>query len=289
MTTSSYKNGDMTVSIDLATGTRLIETSVVNGKPEFPYNVDIRTSTECSFGAGAKASVACSFCHESAKVNGSECDYNELLDILVQLPKGSEIAVGVNRLTSPMVEFLVGLKVLGFIASVTVNQGHLGRDRWIDNLELVYGFGVSYRKWAKPIPSEILNHSNTVVHVIAGIDDVDDVLQLKAKKVLVLGEKDFGFNSGKVNTKSELHKNWYRNLYKLFDTFEVVSFDNLALEQLNVRRFYKDSVWKTLYQGEKSLYIDGPARVFRRSSRGGPEESFDRTTIKEFFTKHCLE
>jgi len=289
MTTINYKNGDMSVSIDLATGTRLIETDVVNGKPEFPYNVDIRTSTECSFGEGANSKVACSFCHESAKVNGSECDYNELLDILVQLPKGSEVAVGVNRLTSPMVEFLVGLKVLGFIASVTVNQGHLWRDNWKDNLELVYGFGVSYRKWVKPIPTEILQHNNTVIHVIAGIDDVDDVLQIPAKKVLVLGEKDFGFNLGKVNTKSDLHKSWYRKLYKLFDKFEVVSFDNLALEQLNVKRFYKDSVWKTLYQGEKSLYIDGPARVFRRSSRGGPEESFDRTTIKEFFTKHCLE
>lgn len=285
-----FLNGNCEIEI-LNDGTRIIN---FDGEMrlEYPLNIDIRVSNRCSFGLNPITGKAfCSFCHESARTDGSECDYFKLIDALTPLPGGIELAIGGNQLSPKLMDFLKWASEHGFVCNLTINQGHLRRD--INNLKYcvehdwIKGIGVSYRselKW--DVPKFILEYPNTIFHVIAGIDDITEIISLESKgvkKILVLGEKDFGFNAGKVNSESISHKRWKWWCRALFETFDVLSFDNLALEQLKVQRFFPEDQWNEFHQGEYSFYINAVDEYFSPSSRNSEKTPF--TDIKEYFQR----
>lgn len=292
MTIINYQNGNAVITL-YNNGTRIIDYEG-SLNLEYPLNIDIKVSNKCAFGYNPKTKKAfCTFCHESARTDGEECNYTELQDKLDNLPKGIELAIGSNTLTKGLVDFLKWCNNKEFICNLTINQGHINRDlkllKYCINNSLIKGLGISYRselKWV--IPEEILNYPNTVFHVIAGIDNYYDIYNLKklgVNKILVLGEKDFGFNIGNVNLESQSHKIWYYRIRELFDIFDVVSFDNLAIEQLNIKRFFTDTDWPIFNQGEESFYIDAVKKVFKPSSRSNSETNWNSTSIKTYFNE----
>lgn len=296
MIITKYKNGNSEVTLH-CDGTREISFPDSGMVLDFPLNVDVRVSTECSFGKSEKTGLAiCSFCHESAVQNGLDGDFNKLKTVCSQLLVGTEIAIGCNNLNLKMMDFLKWAKSKGFICNLTVNQGHIKRDllnlRECISDKLIRGLGVSYRPdFSFNLPKEIIEYENTVFHVIAGIDSVDDVELLGSngvKKILILGEKDFGFNFGMVCTDSKSHINWRQRLRGLIDFFDVVSFDNLALEQLMVSRFLSNHQWSKFYQGEHSFYIDLPSELFKRSSRCLDGVSMSDFIISDYYKKFVV-
>ena len=96
-------------------------------------------------------------------------------------------------------------------------------------------------------------------------------------------EKDFGYNSGKVDLNSRNHKEWRWFLSDLFKLFEVVSFDNLALEQLKPERFLTKKDFDTFNQGEYSMYINAVEGYFSPSSRSNYIFNWGMISIKDFF------
>lgn len=292
MIIADYTNGNAHIQLD-SEGTRVI-TYDGDLKLEYPLNIDIRVSTKCSFGQRPDGTyVLCNFCHESAKTDGSDCDYQLLREKLVGLPKGIELAIGSNDLRAPGFDsFLWFCFVEGYVANVTINQGHIKRDfdvlRFLVNEKVIKGVGISYRESLKfDVPKEILDYSNTVFHVIAGIDSYESVEALAdkgVKKLLILGEKNFGFNTGNVDLTTRKHKEWFWWVGKLFDKFEVVSFDNLALEQLKIKRFFTKEGWETSYQGEHSFYINAVEGYFAPSSRSGNKTDWNSLSIKDYFS-----
>jgi hypothetical protein len=213
---------------------------------------------------------------------------------LDELPGGIELAIGCNEFTEGLYEFILWCGLKGYIVNLTINQGHLNRDfnglKMITEQGFVKGLGVSYRsdlKW--DIPEYVLNYKNTVFHVITGIDLINDVKSLKdkgVKKILILGYKNFGFGIDYYNEEVEKNiKEWLWWGSKLFTEFDVISFDNLALEQLRIRRFFTDEQWGRFNQGEYSFYINGVNKTFARSSRSKDIIIWDNITIKEYF-KH---
>jgi hypothetical protein len=286
-----YENGNATVEL-FDDGTRVITSPDSSFDFEYPLNLDIRVSTKCSFGRNPKSGKGtCDFCHESAMTNGVECDYKELMSTLEELPEGIELAIGCNEFTPDLYEFILWCGLQGYIVNLTVNQGHLKRDleglKMITEQGFVKGLGVSYRselKW--DIPEYILNYKNTVFHVITGIDLVNDVKSLSergVRKILVLGEKDFGFNEGNVDLLRREHREWFWWISKLFDVFDTVSFDNLALEQLNIKRFFTDEKWEEFNQGEYSFYINAVEKYFAPSSRSSEILTWTNISIREYF------
>lgn len=291
---NKYINGNSTVEI-FEDGTRVIQFED-QLQLDYPLNIDIRVSSKCAFGYNPKTGKAfCDFCHESARTDGNECDYEKLKEKLIGLPRGIELAIGANNITLNLVGFISWCKLNGYIVNLTVNQGHVRRDSsylyTLIDQQLIKGLGVSHRsslKWE--IPDFILNYKNTVFHVIAGIDSIDDVLSLKdkgVKKVLVLGEKNFGFNEGKVDLSTRNHREWYWWVGKMFDTFDVTSFDNLALEQLNMKRFFSNENWDIFNQGEHSFYVNAVEQYFAPSSRSNLKTDWNMYSLKEYF--HNLE
>ena len=290
MIITKYNNGNALISI-FEDGSREIEYNDTLNL-EYPLNIDIRVSSKCVFGLNPKTNKAfCSFCHESATTDGQECNYKELQEKLSDLPKGIELAIGANELTDELWDFLYWAKLQGYICNLTINQGHIKRDlhkicSTIDH-DLIKGLGISYRSKLKfDIPETILNYPNTVIHVISGIDtyqEVENLANLGVKKILILGEKDFGFNKGNVNLTTINHKHWYWYVHSLFNKFEVVSFDNLAIEQLNIKRFFTQENWEIFNQGEHSFYINAVNKTFSPSSRSSDIISWNNLTIKDYF------
>ena len=288
----TYKNGNAVINIG-GDGSRVIEfeNDLVL---DYPLNIDIRVSTKCSFGAKPNGTPGfCNFCHESALQNGKECDYLFLRDKLYDIPTGMavELAIGANTLTDNLFEFLWWAKCQGFICNVTINQGHLKRDfdlikRAIE-IGSIKGLGISYRSGLNwDVPQELLDYPNTVFHVIAGINTIAEVESLATKgvkKVLILGEKDFGFNLGNVDLESRNHKEWFWWVHRLFSQFQVVSFDNLALEQLRIQRFFTSQNWAVFNQGERSFYINAVDGYYAPSSRSNNKTDWNKKNISEYF------
>lgn len=285
---SRYINGNASITL-YKDGTRVVECDG-DLKLQWPLNIDIRISEQCAFGLNPKTGAAiCDFCHESATTNGKHANLNELINVLNDLPAGVELAVGLNQITPEVEQFLLDCHMHGWIVNTTVNQGHLPRDKHklqrLLEMNLIHGLGISYRRGMKDIPPEFVRYENTVVHVIVGIDSILEAKELSksgVRKILVLGEKDFGFNVGKVQLKSKAHQHWYRSVHELFELFDVVSFDNLALEQLNIKRFVKN--WDTMYQHEHSFYINAVQKYFSPSSRSNDKTNYTMgVSIEEYF------
>lgn len=305
----TYQNGNATISID-TDGTRIIQfPSDEKLNLEYPLNIDIRLSNRCPLGFNPKTGKAvCTFCHESARTDGIVGDIERLKNILdTQLPKdfAIELAVGVNEMLPEIADFFAWATQRGFIINATVNQLTVSSNRqstqYVTKLIQdgnIKGLGLSFRnvETFTKVPKEIIEYSNTVVHVIAGIDDIEEVKKLSGssigvKKVLVLGEKEFGFNVDSFHNSERIQnrKIWLWKIHELFKLFDVVSFDNLALEQLKVKRFFLDEKdWETTYQGEHSFYINAVDGYFAPSSRSYYKVGFDKTTIQDFF-KNVIE
>jgi hypothetical protein len=283
---TQHKNGNADVTID-AEGTRIITYPDVL-QLDWPLNIDIRVTTACSLGFNPETGKAvCSFCHESARVDGQEGDYTALKSILEPLPSGTELAIGGNRLTPGLEDFIIWASMRGHICNLTVNHLHVNRDgeklKSLMETNAVRGLGISYRK-EYPINFDkwFIEHPNVVLHVIAGIDEVDDVLALPFNKVLILGYKTFGF--GVEYYSDEVERNLQRWLWWVSKFFgkKTVSFDNLSVEQLRIRRFFTQEKWDEFYQGEHSFYIDAVAQEFRPSSRDARRTPWN-IGIKEYF------
>ena len=281
-----YRNGNAVVTLDLRDGTRIIE--YPDNEPltlETPLNIDIRVSTQCPYGYNVETQKStCVFCHESALVDGQECHYDILQQVLMdaKLPRGTEIALGVNEVTDDLIQFVKNLYRLGLVVNITMNERYIlqyGDTGLKQMLPYVFGLGISYRslQGCLSLPDWIADYPHTVIHVINGIDNFDDIKELSVKyhKLLVLGEKDFGFNRGKVNLDTPEHKQWKSNIMQLTKIFDIVSFDNLGLQQLEIRGKITDEEYKSFYQGEHSMYINAVEQYFAPSSR-------TRNNIKRF-------
>ena len=110
-----YKNGNALVSI-WEDGTRIIEFEE-DLQLAYPLNIDIRVSSKCPFGQKEDGSPSlCSFCHESAKVNGVECDYRKLKsaaveDICKSVRRANSLFSFFHIFINPLTSFSFTLKI----------------------------------------------------------------------------------------------------------------------------------------------------------------------------------
>lgn len=175
-----YTNGNANIWLDLRDGTRIIEYPDNEQLTlETPLNIDIRVSTQCPYGYDTtKQKSTCAFCHESALVNGQECHYGVLQQVLIDanLPRGTEIALGVNEVTRDLIQFVKNLWKLGLVVNITMNERYIlqyGDQGLKQMLPYVFGLGISYRslQGCLSLPDWIAEYPHTVIHVINGIDD----------------------------------------------------------------------------------------------------------------------
>lgn len=275
-----YKNGNFVTTI-LSDGTKIRETKDDEFIPAFAENMDIKLTNKCDGG--------CVWCHEGSSINGKHGDIlNE--KFIDTLHPYQEIAIGGGDATShpDLIPFLQKLKERKVIANMTVNQIHFEKKhelikKLVDE-KLIYGLGVSLVNPTKHFIELIKQYPNTVIHVINGVLKPSDIKALENNnlKMLILGYKHLRRGNGYFEEEQndiETKQQWlYENLEDIIQKFKVVSFDNLAIEQLNVKRLLTQEEWDEFYMGRDSeftYYIDMVEKKFAKSSTAPFDKRYD--------------
>ena len=191
------------------------------------------------------------------------------------------------------------LKEKDIVANITVHQYDFEQKqelikKLVDE-ELVYGIGVSLIDPTEEFIKLVKQYPNVVIHVINGIFDASDVLALADHdlKILILGYKQIrrGSDWYSVDYENITRKQvWLKySLPNIIEHFKVVSFDNLAISQLEVKNIMSKEKWEEFYMGEDSqftYYIDMVERKFAKSSTAPLTERYDLLdSVDEMFAK----
>lgn len=280
-----YQNGNYSVTI-LSDGTKIRENDLDFFDAEFPESMDIKITNACDMG--------CPMCHEDSRPDGKHGDILNLpfLDSLHEL---TELAIGGgNPLSHPdFIPFLHLLKKRKLIANVTVNEVH-----FLKNIPLllelteqgfIYGLGISYtggdRESTYRFADEVSKFPNAVIHIINGIVSMEQVSWLSERnrelKILILGYKDFRRGADHHIKVGQIVDNKMHDMYEYLPQiikngwFKTISFDNLAISQLDVKRLMSEEEWKIFYMGDDgregelssaSMYVDAVSGQFARNS-----------------------
>ena len=291
MPKASYKNGNTTITIDTNTGTKTMFTMDDEFNLEFPTSIDFNIGNRCDGG--------CKFCYINASPNGVD---GELLNVplIDTLHPYTEAAINGNSIDHPqLISFLEKLKSLKVFANITVNQIHFERKedllRDLVDKELIKGIGISLRKATPEFVARVKKYPNAVIHTINGILTAEDleVMRDNDLKVLILGYKNLGRGVDYKQENNTLLAARQKYLYDVLPTlpahFKVVSFDNLALSQLNPKRFLGEKRFSEIYMGDEgssSMFVDLVTGTYGVSSLCTPDQMHPITNnIDEMFAQ----
>ena len=278
-----YMNGNVFTTI-LSDGTLIRETKDDEFHPAFASNMDIKICNRCDRG--------CHWCHEGSIPDGKLGDImnEKFVDTLYPY---QEVALGGgNVLEHPdLIPFLHKLKNKKVVSNITLNQKHFE-----DNMDLVeklvyeklvYGLGISLENPTIEFIEKVKRFPNAVIHVINGIVDPIMIINMLNQdlKILILGYKNLRRGSqflDKWQERITKNQDWLKEeLPDLIDKFKVVSFDNLAIEQLGIKERwseFSDKPWDEFYAGDdgtNTYYIDMVERKFAKGSTVDFDKRYD--------------
>lgn len=278
---AKYRNGGYLVTL-MPDGTKIRE-QLSDDPPRFAETMDLKITDHCD--------LACLYCHENSTRRGRHGDIAVILDLLAPLPAGSEIAIGGgDPLSHPDFELLVlTLRDRGIIANVTVNGGHLtGYRKQLEALIVagaVHGVGVSLNG---AVPEWDYEHA--ILHMIAGVNSPALLDGQPRRKILVLGYKEHGrgvrFHDRHADLIASGISQWRRELAWIAREHHV-SFDTLAIQQLEPRRLFRSQdLYDLRFMGEEgtfSMYVDGVAQTFGLASYAA--ERWSWTNLQAMFAQ----
>jgi len=263
---NSYQNGNCLVTL-YSDGTKTREYEDV-ALPVYPESLDVKITNWCD--------AACAWCHEKSTKHGMHGYLSDTIDLLKQLPAGVEIAIGGGHpLSHPEFDnFVQELSGHGLICNVTVNEFHF--DNELERIEKLiadgYIKGVGYSYKSKPCTWK---YEHLVNHAIIGVHDyssLEDIIKVN-KKILLLGYKHVGrgvvWEDKHLEQVKQNISSWYRGLFSA-PRISQISFDNLAISQLNPRRlFANQDDYDKFYMGNDgyfSMYLDAVNKDYAVSS-----------------------
>lgn len=226
--------------------------------------------------------ILVSNCHEQSTTKGIHGDLSSLLKVLKPLPGGTELALGGgNPLDHPqLLPFLEVLKMRKIIPNLTVNYKHLKQEKYMQQVNhllentLIYGLGVSIPDdYDEEVMNQLINKSNVVYHVIAGVNDLGVLDKIKThssiRKCLILGYKTFGRGEKYYSPEVQKSINHWKEHLGYYIRKMHLSFDNLAITQLEVKNHLSDEEWNKFFMGDDgqfTIYLDAVKQEFGLSS-----------------------
>lgn len=283
----AYKNGNYIVTI-FNDGTKIRQTMEDEFIPLFAENCDIKITDKCS--------QNCPFCYEGCTKTGKHGKLFEYR-FINSLHPYTELALNGNDLDHPdLIKLLEFLKKKKVFANITVNQTQFITNfdliKKLSNDKLVYGIGVSLQTANNTLITKMSEIPNTVLHTINGILTENDINELANHdlKILILGYKELqrgiNYKSNHIDSINANKQYLYNNLQDILTKFKVVSFDNLAIEQLNVKRVVSKEDWEEFYMGDDgnfTFYIDMVKGEFSKNSIAKDRYQIGNKTIDEMF------
>lgn len=218
-------------------------------------------------------------------------------DFLNHLHPYTEMALNGNDLDHPdLMPFLENLKRQKVFANITLNQRQFEKNielvRSLCNDKLVWGVGVSLINPTDEFISMCQEFPNLVIHTINGLLSKEQIMKMANKnlKILVLGYKMRGRGDAFYETHKESIKekqDWLNeHLSEVTKMFNVLSFDNLAIEQLTTIRSVVGDDWDEFYMGDDgnyTFYIDLVNGTFAKNSCIKENFPIGNKTIDEMF------
>ena len=252
-----YRNGNYRVTL-FEDGTKVKHTEEDSFVAAFPDSIDLKITDYCE--------NHCPMCHECSSPAGRHGDLSHPL--IDTFPMGIEAAIGGgNPLAHPdLIPFLERLKKKGVVANLTVNVIDLKKqtaliEKLIDD-RLIYGLGVSCQSFDEFALRFALSHPNVVLHLINGIFPIEDYRKLMGHlvKVLILGYKTVGKGKSYLSPAvRERMRETEAHISEFLKGFKVISFDNLAIEQLHILEKIGEKAFNEIYMGDDgdaSMYVD---------------------------------
>ena len=287
---ATYKNGN-TITTIYDDGTKTHFTKDDEFDFAFPECHDISISRCCD--------NVCEFCYYGCTPNGKHGKLSGWKFFETMRPY-TEVAINLQRpMPDDILLFLKEMHNRKILVNVTVNQNHfmdgnikefLG-EAIADNL--IKGIGISLTDpTQKGFIDDVKKYPNTVIHIIAGVTPWEDIQYLMGHglKLLILGYKTTGRGSNYYldNFQSVIDNiKWLSSaLDEIVDGFEVVSFDNLALDQLNIKSKISKEEWDMMYAGDdgtNTFAIDLVDGTFARNSVSRIKYTIGDKTIDEMF------
>lgn len=273
-----YKNGNYSVAImNDGTKIRMQEDDNAEFIPSFAESMDITITQKCD--------GKCGFCYANCTPEGEHADLFKY-KFIHELHPYTEVALNGNDLSHPqLIDFLKFLKEKRVYANITVNQRHFMEHIGLlydwQQRELIHGIGFSYVNpsydFYNIVKTKDNGFKNIVIHTIVGLLKKKDIKFLSTlnRPILFLGYKYKGrgkeYINSDTNFKSILTETaWLQeNLKSVIDEFPIVSFDNLAIDQLKVKSILTFEQWQTFYMGDEgsaTFFIDMVEGTFARSS-----------------------
>jgi hypothetical protein len=296
---ADYQNGNVHVTLH-ADGTKVREYEGTPA-PVHPESIDLKITNWCDAG--------CAFCHENSTVKGKHADLETIRGMIADLPAGVELAIGGgDPLSHPSIfTILQDVAHKGLIGNVTVNGQHIYRHfdviQMFRECGILHGLGISFSNGMERDYEDTGYHygelgrfreitdivdENTIFHFIAGEHDPNEALNILRvhPKILVLGYKNFGRGishySPRVNHLLGAWRYWIGTMMRR----GIVCFDNLALEQLNVRKQIPSDLWDNYYMGDDgsfTMYADAVKGEYAVTSTSVERTPYTGQTATTFF------
>lgn len=287
---ATYKNGNTTTTI-YDDGTKTHFTMDDEFKFAFSESCDISISQCCDNG--------CEWCYYGCSPTGKHGKLTGWKFFETMHPY-TEIAINLQYpIPDELTEFLNIMKNKNIIVNATINQNHFMNPfmqslvKQLVDTNLIKGIGISL---TDPTQKDFINmvkrYPNAVIHVIAGVTSPENIDYLKGHdlKLLILGYKKLERGKKYYDHSSiivEDNIKWLESdLDGIINGFKVVSFDNLAIEQLHLKDKLSEKEWEMFYGGDDgtvTFFIDLVKGVFARSSLSRIVYTIGDKTIDEMF------
>lgn len=272
-----YKNGNTYVQL-YEDGTK-VRSYPDNERPrsDFPECIDMTITYRCAQG--------CKYCYQNATKDGEQAQLREFDLLLDSIHPYTEVALNGNELDFYTIEFLYKLRDRKIIANMTFNQAFFMKNealiRSLYDDRLIWGLGISLVKPTKTFLKKVAYYDRAVIHVINGIVTREDLYAMANQnlKLLILGYKSLGRGKDYIIQDEPVHQNmrWLQwHLCHMISKFKAVSFDNLAIKQLNVKDLVGDN-WNEFFMGDDgqhTFYVDLVKKKFYRSSLESESKGF---------------
>ena len=260
-------------------------------KFEFSESCDIQISQCCDNG--------CEWCYYGCSPTGKHGKLTGWKFFDSMRPY-TEIAINLQYpIPEDLTEFLNIMKNKNVIVNATINQNHFMNPfiqsfiKQVVDMGLIKGIGISLTDPTQDGFIDMVNqYPNTVIHIIAGVTPWEDIQYLMGRglKILILGYKKTGrgkkYYDGLFIPIITQMKYLEGGLDEVINGFKVVSFDNLAIEQLHIRDRLSDKEWNMFYGGDDgtvTFFIDLVKGVFARNSLSQITYPIGDKTIDEMF------
>lgn len=261
-----YKNGNYEIRLyHDGTKIRLLDDKKFSKfEPAFAECIDMTITEKCNYG--------CSFCYLgcTSEKKHPDLDSDGINTFIKSLNPGTEVAININDVEQPGLEnFLMKLRNQKVVTNATVSFKELVKHESIlhewQKKQLIFGIGISTSIFDYTSVKLIKSFKNSVIHIIAGVLNEKDLKDLMNSietipfvRLLVLGYKNLGRAclNEKVKDNIDLMKDY---IPRMLETTSVLSFDNLAIEQLDVKSMFLSDTWEKIFmgnEGEFTYYVN---------------------------------